>query len=57
LRKNKDYDPTDHGDYRDADNGYRSSYGSKDTYKRQYRSGYVEGYREGFGTRQYGRWR
>lgn len=57
MRKNEDFDPNDHGDYRDADNGYKSGYGSKEAYKQEYRQGYLGGYREGFGARQYGRWR
>ena len=38
------YDPVRHGDYKDADNGYERSYGSKDAYKNNYRSGYRQGY-------------
>jgi hypothetical protein len=56
LRKNDRFDPNDHGDYRDADNGYKGSYGNKDAYRQQYRQGYLRGYEEGYGRRQYGRW-
>jgi flagellar biosynthesis/type III secretory pathway protein FliH len=47
------YDPVRHGDYKDADNGYERSYGSKDAYKNNYRSGFRQGYEEGYrsGTR------
>lgn len=47
------YDPVRHGDYKDGDNGYERSYGSKDAYKNNYRSGYRQGYEEGYrnGTR------
>ena len=42
------YDPVRHGDYKDGDNGYERSYGSKDAYKNNYRSGYRQGYEEGY---------
>jgi len=42
------YDPTRQGDYRDADNGYSRSYGSKDAYKNNYRSGFRQGYENGY---------
>ena len=47
------YDPVRHSDYRDADQGYRSSYGSKDAYKNNYRAGFRQGYEQGYrdGTR------
>jgi flagellar biosynthesis/type III secretory pathway protein FliH len=47
------YDPVRHGDYKDGDNGYERSYGSKDAYKNNYRSGFRQGYEEGYrsGTR------
>lgn len=46
------YDPVGHRDYRDADQGYYGSYGSRDAYRNNYRAGYREGYEEGyrFGT-------
>ena len=49
VRKNKRFDPDDHGDYRDADNGYHGEYGSKEAYRQEYRRGYLQGYREAFG--------
>lgn len=41
-------------DYRDADNGYRGSYGPRWEYSRGYRDGYENGYREAF--RRYARY-
>ena len=52
LRKNKDHDPEGQHDYREADHGYRSSYGSKEPYRQLYRTGFMQGYEDGFG-----RWR
>jgi hypothetical protein len=42
------YDPVRHGDYRDGDDGYSRSYGSRDAYKNNYRSGFRMGYDEGY---------
>ena len=42
------YDPTRHGDYKSADDGYGRSYGSKDAYKNNYRSGFRQGYDAGY---------
>lgn len=41
--------------YKDADEGYRSEYGSKDTYKQAYRDGFRRGYDEGYYRGGYGR--
>ena len=41
-------DPVRHGDYKDGDNGYERSYGSKDAYKNNYRSGFRQGYEAGY---------
>jgi hypothetical protein len=50
------YDPVRHGDYKDADNGYDRSYGSKDAYRNNYRSGFRQGYEDAYrGTRGYRR--
>jgi hypothetical protein len=38
----------DQRDYKDADHGYRSGYGDRDSYKRQYRDGFVRGYKDGY---------
>jgi hypothetical protein len=45
------YDPVRHGDYKDADNGYDRSYGSKDAYRNNYRSGFRQGYEDGYRAR------
>ena len=54
-REGQRYDPVRHRDYRDADRGYASTYGSRDGYKTNFRSGfrlgYEDGYREGTRTR------
>jgi flagellar biosynthesis/type III secretory pathway protein FliH len=48
-RRDRDrYDPVRHGDYRDADDGYNRSYGSRDAYKNNYRAGFRQGYEEGY---------
>ena len=39
-----------HGDYRDADDGYRREYGPRYQYQRVYRQGFEEGYRRAYGT-------
>ena len=48
------YDPVRHSDYRDADEGYKREYGSKDAYKNNYRAGFRQGYEDGYrdGTRR-----
>ena len=48
-RRDRDrYDPVRHGDYRDGDEGYNRSYGSRDAYKNNYRAGFRQGYEEGY---------
>jgi len=46
------YDPVGQRNYRDGDQGYYGSYGSRDAYRNNYRAGYREGYEAGyrFGT-------
>jgi len=51
------YDPVGHRDYRDGDQGYDRSYGSRDAYRNNYRAGYRLGYEEGFRGRRVSRWR
>lgn len=41
-------DPTRHGDYRSADQGYRDEYGRKDAYRDAYRAGFADGYDDGY---------
>ena len=42
------YDPVRHRDYRDGQEGYVSSYGSKDAYKTNFRTGFRQGYEDGY---------
>lgn len=52
-RDGERYDPVRHRDYRDADRGYASSYGTRDGYKTKFRTGFRQGYEAGYrqGTR------
>lgn len=47
-REGHRYDYTDPRHYKDATNGYRSEYGSKEAYKQAYREAFRQGYDEGF---------
>ena len=40
--------PEGQRDYRDADHGYRPSYGNRVVYQSRYRNAFVEGYRDGY---------
>lgn len=42
------YDPVRHSDYREADQGFKSEYGSKDAYRNNYRAGFRQGYEDGY---------
>jgi len=42
------YDPVGHRDYRDGDQGFYQSYGSRDAYKDNYRAGFRAGYDAGY---------
>lgn len=42
------YDPVGHRDYRQADQGFDRSYGSRNAYKDNYRAGFRAGYDAGF---------
>ncbi len=42
------YDPVGSRDYRNGDDGYYGSYGSRDAYKNNYRAGFRQGYEEGY---------
>src|SRR5262245_21990062 len=48
YRKNRNPDLNRHDDYRDADGGYKSSYGNKRDYQAGYRQGFQQGYGDGF---------
>lgn len=49
ARHDRAWDPGKHDKYKDADHGYKGSYGSKDTYKRLYRQGFLQGYQDTYG--------
>jgi hypothetical protein len=53
ARSHRGFDFRREGDYRDADNGYRSSHGPRWEYSRGYRDGYEDGYRQSY--RRYAR--
>ena len=42
------YEPVRHKDYRQADQGYFTAYGSRDAYRNNYRAGFRQGYEEGY---------
>ncbi len=48
ARQAKSYSLDRHDYYRDANHGYRSSYGNREQYKQQYREGFQRGYEEGY---------
>jgi flagellar biosynthesis/type III secretory pathway protein FliH len=53
-RDRQRFDPIGEGRYRSADNGYRSQYGTRDSYRAVYRSAFREGYENGYNDgRQY----
>lgn len=47
-RRGNRYDPVASRDYRDGDNGYFGSYGSRDAYRDNYRAGFRQGYEGGY---------
>ena len=55
-QERRGYDPVGHRDYREGDQGFYRSYGSRDAYKDNYRAGfragYDAGYRDGAGRRR-----
>ena len=42
------YDPVGHREYRDGDQGFSQSYGSREAYKDNYRAGFRAGYDAGY---------
>lgn len=42
------HDPTRHRDYRSADRGYESRFGSREQYRAMYRDGFRDGYDRGY---------
>ena len=56
ARRNRDFSPQRHSEYRDADQGYHRDYGDRDYYRRSYRQGFEAGYRESYNRNaRYGR--
>lgn len=51
-RHNKDFRPSKHDRYEDANHGYTHDYGPKKEYKREYREGYTAGYQRGYNPYQ-----
>jgi len=52
ARRGRDYAPSRHGEYRDADDGYHRRDGEREFYRRVYRRGFEVGYRESFDRNQ-----
>jgi len=52
FRKHRDFDPARHKQYRNADDGYKSSYGDRRNYEAGYRRAFEDGYRQAY--RPYG---
>ena len=55
AERGQSYNPQRSHYYKDATDGYNSSYGNKGQYKQAYRDGFLRGYQEGY--RQYGGYR
>lgn len=51
----RSYDPVAHRDYREADQGFYHSYGSREAYKDNYRAGFRAGYDVGYRELRRGR--
>jgi hypothetical protein len=52
------FDPTRHGDWRNADDGFRREYGDHNLYRRNFRAGFEAGYAQAYrqSDRGYRRW-
>jgi len=48
ARDRDSFDPVRHKEYRNADRGYNSRYGTKDQYKLTYRDGFESGYSQAY---------
>src|SRR5215468_5819946 len=48
ARHRRDYSPTRHREYRNADDGFHRGDGDREFYRRSYRRGFDIGYREAF---------
>lgn len=57
-RRGRDYAPSRHDEYRDADDGYHRGDGDRDFYRRNFRRGFEVGYRDAYDQFRRGRdWR
>lgn len=58
ARSNRRYDPSRHGEWRDADDGFRREYGDHTLYRRSFRNGFEAGYSQAYrnNNRGYRRW-
>ena len=54
ARRGRDFAPSRHSEYRDADDGYHRHDGDREFYRRVYRRGFEVGYRESFDRFGYG---
>lgn len=52
ARRGQSFDPQRSHFYKNATDGYNSSYGNRDAYKQAFRNGFLSGYHEGY--RRYG---
>jgi hypothetical protein len=48
ARRNRDFSPQRHDEYRDGDRGYRRGDGDREFYRRSYRQGFEAGYNQAF---------
>lgn len=48
ARRNRDFSPQRHSEFRDADQGYHRDYGDREFYRRNYRQGFQTGYAEAY---------
>ena len=56
-RRGRRYEPSRHGDWRDADDGFRREYGDHNLYRRNYRVGFEQGYSQAYRRSDNGRYR
>jgi hypothetical protein len=47
-RSNRRYEPSRHGEWRNANDGYRREYGDHTVYRRNFRSGFEAGYSQAY---------
>ena len=56
-RRGRRFEPSRHGDWKDADDGFRREYGDHNLYRRNYRIGFEQGYSQGYRRYDNGRYR